>query len=258
MNLRTVRTYQGSQTIGCDDSTDLYHCMNGTEQMLKRDGKPAAYKNLTLAEKFMMQQGLQEVLPEKKSTIWTPPVAAVIAPLEEQLTKAPQDERFVLIEKSYSATYHELGYAVYDREEEEVVMSRTFNGRNDTTTDKAEAEKELAYCKEHGAPPKVKMNMDIFNAMVRAEEAYENRFVEPLPEPEVVPVTEDEISIESEQVVGSIITYHGDRWLVKDCSYLSAKEAAELEDGFDIFISAGWHSDLVRIKKEVRPHGSQA
>jgi hypothetical protein len=248
MDLRTVRTYQGTYTIARDDNAELYYCLNAGETMLKANKKPAGYKNLTLAEKFIIAAGAQEIPPAPKKTAWTMPVAAVIAPLEEQLAALP-NERFVVIEVPYSL-FGELGYAVYDRVEKESVHAQTFRGRNGSKTeDRAEAEAELAYCKEHGIREKIEVDMNMFSILADAADRYENRFEEPLPEHEKPAIVEDEITIASQEKVGSIIDYRSDRWTVIHCEYLTEKDVAEMEDGFDIFVSAGWHSSLVRVKE---------
>lgn len=245
MNLRTVRTYQDNFSIACDDSTDLYHCLKDASQMKKSDGKPAAYKNLTLAEKFIKANGALEVeKPEKQA--WTAPEPATIAPLEEQLATLSADApRFVVIEKGYGF-YHEQGYAVYDRQEQEIVSTGTYNGWNNVTQSREEAEKEASYRMEH-PPVKVKIDMSIANALFRAEEtARKNRIYGT-----AAPSDETTVTINTREQVGSIIEFERKQWLVTQSEYVSAEEANEAEEGFDVFVCPGWHTTLVSLDAKV-------
>ena len=247
MELRTVRTYQDGYAIACDDSTDLYHCLNNGSQMLKKDGKPAAYKNLTLAEKFIRDQGAREIEKPVKQA-WTPPQPAIIAPLAEQLANLPEDApRFVLIEAGY-ATYKEQGYACYDRQEQEVVCPHTYNGWNNITRKREEAEAEVAYRQDH-PPAKVEVDEGILAMLIEAEEEWDNRSSRPEPKP--VPTKETEIVIDTKERVGSIINFEGKQWLVTESEYISESEAADLEDGLDVFLSSGWHTTLVNLDPNV-------
>lgn len=245
--MRTVRTYQNGYTIACDDTTDLYHCLNNGAHMQKADGKPAAYKNLTVAEKFIKAHGALEI-EKPKTQAWTPPTPATIPPLAEQLAALTADApRFVLIEAGYGY-YHEQGYACYDRQEQEIVCPHTYNGWNFVTQSRAEAEAEVAYRQEH-PPEKIEPDTAILNILVEAEEAWENRFSQPLPEP--APTDKTEVVIDTKEQVGSVIEFQGKWWLVTQSEFISESEAADLEDGFDLFLLPGWHTTLVRLDPAV-------
>ena len=61
---------------------------------------------------------------------------------------------------------------------------------------------------------------------------------------------EDEIVIDSQEQVGSIIEFHGDKWLVVSSRYITAKEAADLEDGWDAYVQPGWDTVLRKVKQD--------
>ena len=61
---------------------------------------------------------------------------------------------------------------------------------------------------------------------------------------------EDEIVIDSQETVGSIIEFHGDKWLVVSSRYITAKEAADLEDGWDAYVQPGWDTVLRKVKPD--------
>src|SRR5258708_3104916 len=61
--------------------------------------------------------------------------------------------------------------------------------------------------------------------------------------------TKDEIVIDSQETVGSIIEFHGDKWLVVSSRYITAKEAADLEDGWDAYVQPGWDTVLRKVKE---------
>ncbi len=51
-----------------------------------------------------------------------------------------------------------------------------------------------------------------------------------------------QIEINTHEPLGAIVEYHGHRYQVTDSSYISAKEAAEIEDAHDVFNTQGWHT----------------
>lgn len=61
--------------------------------------------------------------------------------------------------------------------------------------------------------------------------------------------TEDQIVIDSQEQVGSIIEFHGDKWLVVNSRYTSAEEAAEIEEEHDAYVQPGWESVLRKVKR---------
>lgn len=61
---------------------------------------------------------------------------------------------------------------------------------------------------------------------------------------------EDQIVIDSQEQVGSIIEFHGDKWLVVSSRYTSAKEAAEIEEAHDAYVQPGWESVLCKVKDQ--------
>jgi len=64
------------------------------------------------------------------------------------------------------------------------------------------------------------------------------------PEPEPLP---NEVVINSQKQVGSIIEWRGARWLVLESHYTSDADAADLEDGWDVFVEPGWSATLYRM-----------
>lgn len=236
-------TYTNGYEIKYQSSDDLYHCLHNGEQMSKKDGKPAAYKSFALAEKFLVAAGAQKQ-ETKKPLLWTPPASADIEPLEEQLAKLPADApRFVVVEKGYG-TYREQGYAVYDREEQEIVCPSTYNGWNFVTQSREEAKREAAHCMEH-PPVQVKIDMSLSNALFRAEEAARKNRWQPASQ------TETTVTINTEEQVGSIIEFERKQWIVTQSEYVSPAESDEAEDGFDVFVSPGWHTTLVSLDAKV-------
>lgn len=113
--LATVKTYQDGYAIVKNDVPNgLFFCQKDRKNLVTKSGKIASFKTIELAEKFMAEKGI--VPAEPKSRLWTPPVAAVIAPLAEQLAALPEDTpRFVVVEATYGS-YKEQGYAVVDRQ----------------------------------------------------------------------------------------------------------------------------------------------
>lgn len=246
MELRTVRTYQNGFTIACDDTTDIYHCLSNGVTMLKKDGKSAAYKNLTLAEKFIKTSGAQEIEKPKKVQGWVRPEPAQIAPLAEQLTALPPDApRFVLIEAGYGH-YKEQGYACYDREAREIVCAHTYNGWNNVTQEKAKAEAEVAYQNEHGPVEMPKVDKNLLNAFIRAEDAYAHRYAHPLAEPTTPPAKQEVVFVtDSKYQIGDEITdKHGRLYRVtKESYWLSQRDVDDLDDQ-DIFgVESGWQTE---------------
>lgn len=246
---KLIPAYADGYEIRFDRPSDTFRCFQN-DTRLKNNGKSFAPKSLDRAKKFMAELGAEEVA--KKPKLWTPPPAAVIAPLEEQLAALPLDTpRFVVIEKGYG-NYHEQGYAVYDREEKEIVSAHTYNGWNGVTQSREEAEKEAAYRQEH-PPVKVEYDVQIFNAMIAASDRYERRFSEPLPSRTPPAKTEMTFITDVKHSVGEIITdeYNRAYRVVKESYYfnVSDRDVADLEDQ-DIFgVSAGWQTETRLVEE---------
>src|SRR6266568_4067188 len=60
--------------------------------------------------------------------------------------------------------------------------------------------------------------------------------------------TEDEIVIDSQEQIGSIIEFHGDKWLVVSSRYITEKEAAEIEETHDAYVKPGWDTLLHKVR----------
>ena len=237
-------TYTNGYEIRYNRESDQFECCQHGAVLTKKDGKFASYKQIGLAIKFMAASGAQESVPEPKKA-WTPPLAAVIAPLEEQLATLPVDApRFVVVEAGYG-TYREQGYAVYDREEQELVSPATYNGHNSVTRSREAAIKESAYRQEH-PPVKIAPDMDLFNAAIEADRAYANRFNQPLSEPTPPPARQEVVFVtERKHQVGDILNdQHGRAYRVIKASYwLSDRDVNDLDDQ-DIFgAQAGWQTE---------------
>lgn len=161
--------YTDGYEIRYNRNTDQFECWNGETLLSKKGGKPATYKAEGLAVKFMANAGAQVVTPQAKKSWTPPPEAATIAPLAEQLASLPADApRFVLIEAAYGF-YKEQGYACYDREKKEIVNAHTYNGWNEVTQKREDAEVEVAYRNEHGPTESAEPDLYIFNAVFGEE-----------------------------------------------------------------------------------------
>ena len=60
--------------------------------------------------------------------------------------------------------------------------------------------------------------------------------------------TEDEIVINSQETVGSIIEFHDDKWLVISSEYITAKRAEEIEEMHDAYVRPGWDTLIRKVK----------
>lgn len=238
---KLIPAYADGYEIRFDPRSETFRCFQN-ETRLKNNDKSFAPKSLDRAKKFMAELGAREV--PKKVKLWTPPSAATIAPIEEQLASLPADApRFVVVEKGYGF-YHEQGYAVYDRDEKEIVSSHTYNGWNSVTQSREEAENEAAYRQEH-PPVKVEVDMQIFNALINASDRYDRRFSEPLPSRTPPAKTEMTFITDVKHSIGEIITdeYNHAYRVVKESYYFSDRDVADLDDQ-DIFgVSAGWQTE---------------
>lgn len=244
--MRTVRTYQNDYTIACDDdNTNLYYCLQAGVAMLKKDRKPAAYKNLTLAEKFIISAGAQEVKPEPKKPLWTPPQPANIAPIEEQLAALPADAlRFVVVEAGYGF-YKEQGYAVYDRVKQEIVCPKHTGSHNYVFQQRSFAEEDAAAFNVE-TPKEVEIDMDILGALVEIEDAYAAG--QPIQSEPVEQSDEDRLIVDSHKhVAGEIINARDGIFVaIEDSEYLSPADVADMDDQ-DIFgVVAGWQTKVRR------------
>jgi hypothetical protein len=275
MTNRTIPDYQDGYVIEYRSSDDLYHCLNNGKAMSKRGGEQlATYRSLALAKKFMQAQGAQEVVeePKKNNGLWTPPPAAVIAPLEDQLAALPDDApRFVVVEAGY-ATYKTLGYACYDRQEQAFTGHKDGPSQswNNVWEKRGFAEKTCDLC---NADPPVKWHYDrsFARALAKgnAEDAGESvaeiffdedsqidyfgpnssrkLAAEPEPERECTFVGRD-----SHQIGDIITDKSGHKYRVIEPSfYLSERDVADLEDANDIFVDAGWHTNAVLVEVQV-------
>jgi hypothetical protein len=63
---------------------------------------------------------------------------------------------------------------------------------------------------------------------------------EPLP-------AQEEITVNEERAIGTIVEHNGRQYRVTACRWLSDQDVAEAEDGFDVFLYAGWNSALTLI-----------
>lgn len=63
-------------------------------------------------------------------------------------------------------------------------------------------------------------------------------------------VLEDEIIIEGQNEIGTVVEYSGEKWLVTKCQYISEKDSADVEDGWDATIPSGRYSWLTRVKDD--------
>jgi hypothetical protein len=183
---------------------------------------------------------------EQAPKLWTPPTAANIAPLAEQLTALSADApRFVVIEKGYG-TYKEQGYAVYDRKEQKVTRAdhSPYTTWNDVHQERAHAEEEAATCNAQ-APKEIEVDMGILGILVETEKDWENRFETPLPEP-TPPQAEEEtvfVSDEPRQVGDEITDRYGHIYVAIEASwYLSERDIADLEDQDVLGAAVGWQT----------------
>lgn len=264
----TRPTYTNGYEITYNRNSDMFECLQHGALLSKKDKKPAAYKAPGLAIKFMAASGAQEAAPEPKKPAWTPPARAEIAPIEEQLAALPANApRFVLVEVPYSTTYHEQGYGCYDRQEKELVCPHTYNGMNFKTQSREEAEKEVAYRQEN-APQKVEADLYLFNMMLSDDEkdeypqiqagseeeaTYKRQEAEwqerkasaPKTEAVAAPVVEEKVVFITDRQyrAGETLVDDGHKYTVtKDSYWLSARDVAEMEEGFDAFTEVGWHT----------------
>lgn len=237
-------TYTDGYEIRYNRESDMFECWQHELLLSKKDKKPAAYKALALAIKFMSSLGAEVVPEPKKSLLWTPPPPAHIPPLEEQLAALPPDApRFVVVEAGYGF-YNTQGYGVYDREEEEMVCPRLERGGtyNFVMEDRERAEKEAAYCQTH-PPRKIEVHQGI-EALFRAEQHTTQKPKPKLPDKEV------EFASGPHQVGEVITDRSGYKYRVTKASYyISAREAADLEDGWDAHVESGWHTPATLIEE---------
>ncbi len=116
---------------------------------------------------------------------------------------------------------------------------------NDRFATREDAQKRID---EINAP----IDMDIFNMLSEAEEAWDNRFSQPLPEPEK-PAPEEEaefVSGISHKVGDEITDDDGNVYVVIQPSYyISPADAADIEDGWDAQVTVGWHTPA-RLKSQ--------
>ena len=67
-----------------------------------------------------------------------------------------------------------------------------------------------------------------------------------------VPANVNQIAVSGQLgAVGQLVAYRGDTWLVTQVFNMSASDVASAEDGFDVFLSPGWHTSLVRLDLQV-------
>jgi len=248
----TRPTYTDGYAIRYNRETDQFECWQDDTLLSKKDKKPAYYKSEALAVKFMAACGAQIAAP-KPAYVWTPPTSVVIAPLSEQLARIADDApRFVVVEQYYSATYHEQGYAVYDRQAQAIVCPTTYHGRNFATESRDEAEKEVAYLLEN--PPVSSAATDYsdeFLALLGDDDEIAERQSK-IEHSSSIPVAQEHIVIlDGPYEVGVIVSDEYDRqYHVTEQSYwLSESDVADLEDQ-DIFEQSGWHTKASLVTKE--------
>ena len=91
-------------------------------------------------------------------------------------------------------------------------------------------------------PMSEEVDIEIFNIwMDSAEEAVTN------PQPEPLEELPNEIEINSQEPVGTIIEYQGQQWLVTASSYISRQDTIDAEEINDVVLEVGWHSHLVKV-----------
>jgi hypothetical protein len=270
-------TYTDGYEIRYNRDSDMFECWQNDTLLSKKDKKPAAYKALGLAIKFMVATGAKEVVPEKKPLLWTPPQAATIAPLEEQLAVLPADApRFVMVEAPYGP-YKVQGYGVYDRQKSEFVCPATYNGWNFITESREAAEKEAVHQQENPPrhDPATEYDLYLFNMLIpeseksdypeitsgseeeatykRQEAAWKERLANApkrealteMPEKSVVFTTDRQY-----QVGEKIADKKNRTYTVTEKSWwLSEEDAADLEDGWDINASSGWHTPAMLVEE---------
>ncbi len=263
--------YMDGYEIRYNRDSDMFECWQNDTLLSKKDKKPAVYKALGLAIKFMATNGAKEATPAPKKPAWTPPVAVELPSIEEQLAALLADApRFVVVDVHYSTTYHEQGYGCYDRQEKELVCPHTYNGINFKTQSREEAEKEAAYRQEN--PPRhdasTEYDLYLFNALIPDEEKSDY--------PEIKPGSEDEATYKRQesawkerlanapkretvkevpaldvvfntyhqyQIGEKIVDRKGHAYTVTEQSWwLSERGAEDLEDGWDVNVSSGWQT----------------
>lgn len=81
------------------------------------------------------------------------------------------------------------------------------------------------------------------------ENRWANRSSNPLPDPELVPVPQDEIIVNEKYERGSIISYRGDRWFVAQVEHENGTQVApaDIRDEMDESLPSGWNSWLVKV-----------
>ena len=60
--------------------------------------------------------------------------------------------------------------------------------------------------------------------------------------------TEDEIVINTQETIGSIIEFHGDKWLVISSEYITSERAEEIEEMHDAYVRPGWDTLIRKVK----------
>jgi len=212
---RTIPTYQDSYAIKYLRTDDLYHCMNDEAEMCKANGKPATFKSLKLAKDFMTAQGAVVALPPAPKTI------------EERMQEAA--DALKAREKANEKACPDCGKI-----------------HTSTNTDLC-----LDCYYKHEADKADPFDMDVWNVLTEAEEAWKNRFETPLPAP-VDPLANEEevVFVGEKRGVGDVITdRYGVQFVATENSfYISARDAADAEDSNDVTLEIGWHTNARKVQ----------
>lgn len=97
-----------------------------------------------------------------------------------------------------------------------------------------------------------KFDFSILRQSARESDGYMNdENMSPPSRLETQPPLPASIEVDAQYAVGAIVEYKNEKRICTASEYVSAKDADDAEDGFDVFIDAGWHSTLVRLDSDV-------
>lgn len=76
---------------------------------------------------------------------------------------------------------------------------------------------------------------------------YRSSFEDKLERMDPQPPVPSEVTLDIPGKVGDIVSWHGHQYRVTETNYISGREAADLEDGFDVFDAQGWYTRGVLV-----------
>ena len=96
-----------------------------------------------------------------------------------------------------------------------------------------------------------KFDFSILSKSARESDGYMNDENMSPPAHVTQPPMPASIEVDAQFAVGAIVEFKNEKRLCTSSEYISQADAADAEDGFDVFIDAGWHSTLVRLDADV-------